>query len=620
MSAHPPPSTSSSVSSLDDLGVSVSSRSGNLTGSGAPPAISLSGIAQSKGWFSRMFLPTLPDYLGPYPVGVHDIETPANAETGAKGVLVRLYYPTIVSEARKRSRAHWLPKGMFYALGYGNFSKMPSVVSMGLFYPALAGIKTPGFLNASLHPAGSVPDDQQQHLPPLPPKVPPVVFSHGLGGMRTTYSTFCGNLASQGLVVAAIEHRDGSAAVSALNNHSDKIPYKVPDEKHLKPGQSVDSYLLELRRGQLALKAVEVQEVVQLLRDLNDGADIKNLMATRESPDIQSSLRGRLDFDNAVVAGHSFGAASALTAMQDKNGMKFKAGIALDPWMHAVDGSLPVSTPFISIQSESFQWKANLDPLRSFFSHRECAATSRFGVLKGTAHQDVSDFPVLFPGLMLRIKLRGTADPAKSLELYHAWHMQFLKDELQGCALDLDSSSEKMSLLLVPRVLRHSLATARSYRLPNSLCRRTSQLSSTEANASGSPAVKGWRKYASNFKSHPASHLVSFAILHELTAIVPLPLVYLLLSNSNIPIPFPEDVLAEGNKRMSYMLKYFGFEEMKQDSKAMLHMATSYAVVKAAMPIRIGLCVATTPWFARVAVVPVQTAFRKISSAVKARI
>ncbi|KAI8821648.1 uncharacterized protein EV422DRAFT_489697, partial [Fimicolochytrium jonesii] len=110
----------------------------------------------------------------------------------------------------------------------------------------------------------------------------------------------------------------------------------------------------------------------------------------------------------------------------------------------------------------------------------------------------------------------------------------------------------------------------------------------------------GWRKYAHQFRNHPASHLVSFALLHELTAVIPLPLIYFLLSTTELPIPFPDDILADGNRRMGKMLKYFGVGEgIREDSKAMLYMATSYAVVKAAMPLRIGLCFVLTPWFAR---------------------
>ncbi len=37
--------------------------------------------------------------------------------------------------------------------------------------------------------------------------LPVIVFSHGLGGNRTTYTTLCTHLASHGFIVFVIEHR-----------------------------------------------------------------------------------------------------------------------------------------------------------------------------------------------------------------------------------------------------------------------------------------------------------------------------------------------------------------------------------------------------------------------------
>lgn len=62
----------------------------------------------------------------------------------------------------------------------------------------------------------------QQGSPPegmgKEPIFPLLIFSHGLGGSRTAYSSLCSEFASYGFVVCAVEHRDGSGPRTFVNH------------------------------------------------------------------------------------------------------------------------------------------------------------------------------------------------------------------------------------------------------------------------------------------------------------------------------------------------------------------------------------------------------------------
>ncbi|KAJ1949558.1 hypothetical protein FBU59_001092 [Linderina macrospora] len=127
-----------------------------------------------------------------------------------------------------------------------------------------------------------------------------------------------------------------------------------------------------------------------------------------------------------------------------------------------------------------------------------------------------------------------------------------------------------------------------------------------------SPPPKGWRKYAHRFRDRPASYLTSFALLHELTAIVPLFGVYYTLEFFQMQVPFPEDVMRQGNRYINKLRQYAGMEALDEGSPVLVNLATSYAVVKAAAPLRIAASLAMTPAFARAFVVPIARVFERL--------
>ncbi|KAI8981583.1 hypothetical protein BDB01DRAFT_724004 [Pilobolus umbonatus] len=117
--------------------------------------------------------------------------------------------------------------------------------------------------------------------------------------------------------------------------------------------------------------------------------------------------------------------------------------------------------------------------------------------------------------------------------------------------------------------------------------------------------LKGYKKYAQQFKNKPGSYMTSFAILHEVTAIVPFPLIYYMLDYSSVNIPFPDSFVVEGNKAINKIRKYYGYESLESDNKVMMHLVTTYCVVKALLPLRIAASVAMTPFFAESIIGPI---------------
>lgn len=122
---------------------------------------------------------------------------------------------------------------------------------------------------------------------------------------------------------------------------------------------------------------------------------------------------------------------------------------------------------------------------------------------------------------------------------------------------------------------------------------------------------KFMRRYAERINSAPVSHIASFLIVHELTAVVPLfglwgTFYYL----DYVPVGIPEVIIDEGSKfirRMAERNDWQMVAHAEKGSRIILQGAAAYFMVKAILPLRLMFSLWAMPWFARRFVVPINS-------------
>ena len=336
-------------------------------------------------------------------------------------VLVSVYYPSALGSGtgldpgghKHWSREVWLPRPRpLMSKGYAKFAGLPHWPTMLWFLSTTWFTKIPAFRNAKLashwppqknpkqggwevkNHKGDPPEGQ-----PEEPVFPLLMFSHGMGGSRTTYSSVCGEFASYGFVVCAIEHRDGSGARTFINHplqglgsrkereangnvdhweqeterHYDIMDFVYPKYNPMdtRPSneQGIDK---ELRAAQTELRLAEVEEAYQVIRAIATGAGAtvaeRNL---RRKGGIGASSRGlegvdwqawkgRVNTSHATMLGHSFGAVTTVEIL--RHGDRFSwvsQGIIYDIWGMGVKNPMEghhINAPILGINSEAFSY------------------------------------------------------------------------------------------------------------------------------------------------------------------------------------------------------------------------------------------------------------------------
>jgi dienelactone hydrolase len=217
---------------------------------------------------------------------------------------------------------------------------------------------------------------------------PIVLLSHGLSADPKLYASTMREIASQGFVVIAPTHSDGSANVIHFVENGE---FKFI----LSPPSTADEIRKQWRQRQLEHRQKEVSAVISALVDICDEKITKGPVKS----EFESLIENKLDFNRIGLWGHSFGGAtSLLSAFKD---VRFKAVVNLDGWMLPIPSSLfdegiHERTSILTIMSEEFaNYPDQMLPEKKLI--RKCRSKQNiFYVFKGTTHQAQCDLPTFY--------------------------------------------------------------------------------------------------------------------------------------------------------------------------------------------------------------------------------
>ncbi|KAJ4358268.1 uncharacterized protein N0V89_002848 [Didymosphaeria variabile] len=459
----------------------------------------------------------LPASSGPYSVGSMDIEVPVQSPRSISDikrngkhilrletVLFTLYYPAAFGSGmgkapggyKKWSRETWLPRPRpETAKGYAKFAGIPGWLGEAVFGATTALTKLQAFRNTP--PATHWPPEgnskrngrkikNQQGQPPEgasdEPRFPLLMFSHGLGGTRTCYSTMCTEFASYGFIVCAVEHRDGSGPRSIINHtmegegsiehlekqhnleHADeerergfdKVVSTIPTYTSTRLRLTAQDYIFpkgnpkdtapnnekgvdrELRNAQIELRMCELEEAYRVLCDICDGKGEEVARQNlRKKGYVGASSRGldgvdwarwkdRFHVDKVNVAGHSFGAATVVEVLRNTDRFKnVQAGIIYDIW------GAPIRPP-ADDPAHRIHWEENFDAVMSLMHEaKDQGAPAVLCTVRGSVHISQSDFSILYSGIT-SFFFKATVNPQRAIDLNISASLEFLREVTSG--------------------------------------------------------------------------------------------------------------------------------------------------------------------------------------------
>ena len=340
--------------------------------------------------------------------------------------------------------------------------------------------------------AGPPPEGESEE-----PQFPLLIFSHGLGGTRTVYSSLCGEFASYGFVVCAIEHRDGSCVRTHVNHSEDGVasvenmeekaeaPIEHSDRQKRKRYDQID-YIWpqgnaydtspnnekgiddELREAQIEMRLAEIEEAYNVLKKLGTGRGQEIADANLRKKGYRGSSSRGLEgvdwtswkdvfhLDGVTMLGHSFGAATTVNVLRNPERFHWvQQGVMYDIWGAPIktegEKYRAIACPLLGINSEAFMyWQTNLDTVTHLTREvREQDIPAWLLTIRGTVHVSQCDFSLLYPRLCT-LFMKMSVNPKRAIDLNVSATLEFLMAVMPERMAIVKRTLEKEDILSLP--------------------------------------------------------------------------------------------------------------------------------------------------------------------------
>ncbi|WP_030296098.1 alpha/beta hydrolase family protein [Streptomyces katrae] len=252
---------------------------------------------------------------------------------------------------------------------------------------------------------------------------PVVLFSPGLGGVRTQNTAWAEELAGHGYVVVGLDHPYDSAAVVLTEGRTIRTNVSATGD---------DAEDEKRAAGWTAVRAADLSFIRTQLGRIHSG-------------EIAGPLTGHLDTGRVVAAGHSLGGAAALQAARQDP--RFAAVIDLDGAPHD-PAPQPFPQPVLAL-TQAIGPDTDPDYLPRLTRVLDLGtATSYRLTVPGAAHLTFTDAPLYLPPLP---SLVGSLDRTAGPRITAAASLAFLDSTLRHTAGDPATALSAYGTLVVHR-------------------------------------------------------------------------------------------------------------------------------------------------------------------------